>query len=100
MPGLLGFGPKMMEREMVRRMTKEHPQEAAKVARMRLMGAPIPSMAQMMGFGAGQDKQRQGGMAKVMGGIGSAAAGSRMAPKQEPTAGKRFTLRDMFGMRR
>lgn len=100
MAGFLGFGRKMLEREMVRRGTQKNPDMAAKVAKMRLMGAPMPSMAQMMGFGMGENAQRQGGMAKVMGGVNRAAGGSRLTAKQEPTAGKRFTLRDMFGMRR
>lgn len=100
MPGFKGFGPKMVEREMVRRGTQQNPGMAGQISRMRLMGAPVPSMAQMMGFGVGETAQRQGGMGKVLGGIGGAAMGSRVAPKQEPTAGRRFTLRDMFGMRR
>ncbi len=85
---------------MVRRGTAQNPGYAARLAKMRLMGAPVPSLAQQMGFGTGEGAQRQGGIKKVMGGIGGAAGGSRLAPKQEPTAGKRFTLRDMFGMRR
>jgi hypothetical protein len=91
----------MLERDMTRAATKANPGFAQMLQKVRMTGAPIPSLAQMLGIGGGSVAQRKAGPDKVMGGITGASTSAKIAPKGGPQAGKgRFSLGDMFGMRK
>lgn len=100
MAGLFGLGQKMLERDVTRQAQKANPGFSSQLQKMRMTGAPIPSLAQMFGFGIGQTAQRKATPDKVLAGITGAKQAAGVTPKLQPQAGKKFSFADLFGMRR
>lgn len=99
MPNFLNFGQKILERDMTRQATQAHPGFVKMLQKVRMTGAPIPSLAQFLGFGQNQAGQRKAGLDKTMPGIAGAKQAAKMAPKMEPQAGKKYSMADLFGLR-